>query len=353
MNILADSRLPGLTTLFSHHFTLTTYDSQEQIPALIPQHDILLCRSTLKVTPKLLANTPVQCVATASSGVDHIDAAYLTNEGIQLFDAKGCNARAVADYVVSMLAVLHQKKLLLGDKAGVVGVGAVGSQVVERLKAAGMEVVYFDPLRAMQDNSFVCCSLSDLFECDLICIHANLHETLPFSSKNLFNADILKKLKPGVAVINASRGGIVNEEALLNNLETITYCTDVYAYEPMIGKQIVDFATICTPHIAGHSLDAKYAAVVKLSKQLHRFYGFEMPAVQLPDRGKKISLSQSNWQNAVLGIYDPTNETKILKNAQNITKAFLETRQAHQFRRDFINYDVRLLNQEIKLILGY
>ena len=280
MRLLADSTLQNLPALFPSPFKLTLYHTQRELQSLLPTNDILLCRSTLKITAQLLAGSPIQCVATASSGIDHIDSTYLNEHGIKLFDAKGCNANAVADYIVATLAFLYKNSLLIGKKAGVIGIGEVGSQVVTRLRTIGFDVVCYDPLREIVDHSYPYRSLNELSTCDLLCVHANLHTSSPYPSSKLLNADFLAQLQPGTTIINAARGGIVDEDALLTTAKPITYCTDVYTNEPMINSNIINFATLCTPHIAGHSIEAKIGAVLKLSQHLHHFYGFPLPTAK-------------------------------------------------------------------------
>ena len=104
MNILADATLPSLQDWFGIPFNLSVYHSNHDLQQQLPQNNIVICRSTLRVNKKLLEGTPIKAVATASSGIDHIDSDYLTQNGIELFDAKGCNAGSVADYVLATLA---------------------------------------------------------------------------------------------------------------------------------------------------------------------------------------------------------------------------------------------------------
>lgn len=352
MKILADASLPDVSALFSQSFSLTLYQSEKEVPDLLPLHDILLCRSTLKVTAKLLAKSPLLCVATASSGTDHIDCDYLKTRDITLFDAKGCNARAVADYVIATIAYLQKNTQLLGNKAGVIGVGEVGSRVVKRLHAAGFDVLCFDPLKAGLDNNYRYCSLKEIASCDLICIHCNLHTNQPHPSVDLISTDFLGQLKPGTAIINAARGGIVNEAALLKTELPIIYCTDVYSNEPSINEKIVNFATLCTPHIAGHSIEAKQGAVIQLSQQLHRYFGFP-PPTKLAINGERLVLSNhESWQDLVLSLYNPITETLVLKAANDKKQAFLNTRQAHQYYHDFVYYDASQLSEQFKTVLG-
>ena len=240
----------------------------------------------------------------------------------------------------------------MGTLAGVIGVGEVGSRVVKRLHAAGLNVICFDPLKAQQDKHHQYVSLDDLTQCDVLCIHPNLHESPPFPSKHLLNADFLSKLKSNVIIINASRGGIIDEDALLTTNKPIIYCTDVYCEEPTINPRIIDFATLCTPHIAGHSIEAKQAAVVQISQQLHHHYGLPIPIFHSPIAPVSSNhYSDTTWQDLVLRLYNPLVETHILKTAADKKNAFLTQRQAHQHRHDFNCYKVEGINNTTRLLL--
>lgn len=331
MNILADESLPGLQAAFPKPFHVSTYAVEDEIPALLKNQDVLLCRSTLKVTAALLGNHPLKYLATASSGTDHLDHAYLQSRSIQTIDAKGANANAVADYVIASLAWLDSKKLIKGNKAGIIGMGQVGSKVFLRLLAADYEVCTYDPLK----TNFQSCELKELYNCDVLFVHAQLHHTFPFPSFNLINQQFLQQLKPGCIIINAARGGIINEQALLDNKQPLVYCTDVYLNEPTIDKRIVDMATLCTPHIAGHSLEAKYRTVALVSEQLHRIAKLPVPLYQSPLEQVLIPEKGISWQDLALSLYNPINETIELKNASHLESAFLNVRKNHINRHDF------------------
>ena len=351
VKILADETLPNLVTLFPRPFELTLYKSNAQIPSLLSDHSILLCRSTLRVNADLLSNSAIQCVATASSGIDHIDEAYLKQNNIALFDAKGSNARAVADYVVSTIAALHRLNKTLGTLAGVIGVGEVGSRVVKRLQAAGFDVICYDPFKEPNNSQYHYAALQDLTACDVLCLHPNLHASQPFPTRHLLNARFLNQLKSEAIIINASRGDIVDEDALLASLNPIIYCTDVYSKEPNINPRIIDFATLCTPHIAGHSIEAKQGAVIQLSQQIHQHYGLTCPPIAKNTDIPHVS-SECDWQDWVLSIYNPMSDTEQLKGAIDKTSAFITQRQAHTFRHDFNQYGVDAINQQMQLLLA-
>lgn len=336
MKLLADASLPNLHTLFDPCFTVIPYTDEETLKQSISDGDVLLCRTTLKVNRNLLGETSIQCVATASSGTDHLDLAYLKQQKIACFDAKGCNAQAVADYVMATLAWLEENKPPTGRLAGIIGMGEVGSQVAKRLESMAYTVIAFDPLRAEFDPTFRSVSRHELHHCDLICIHANLHDIPPYSTRQLINTPFIEGLKPGVTIINAARGDIVQEQALLSNRQPIVYCTDVYANEPNIHPGIVQFSTLCTPHIAGHSLEAKQDAVFRVCQKIHRYFSFNSPPA-IPFDPKPLTSccpGQTHMLKSILSCYNPALETAQLKTAPDKKQAFLALRQAH-YRHHF------------------
>ncbi|MBA2655578.1 MAG: 4-phosphoerythronate dehydrogenase [Tatlockia sp.] len=354
MKILADASLPGLLHAFPKPFKLSLYQNIPELVSRLAGQEILLCRASLKVNQALLGqhSQTLRFIATASSGSDHIDEDYLKANAIKLIDAKGSNARAVADYVIATLAYLQTYKNISCVKAGVIGLGEVGLKVAKRLKAIGMNVLYNDPLKAESDINFLNSPIEDLIDCDLICLHPSLHDNPPFPSRNLIDKILLNRLKPGAVMINASRGDIVNEDLILNQNNKLIYCTDVYSNEPSINKKIVEWATICTPHIAGHSVEAKFTAVAMISETLHRHLNLKPPAREFPlIKEPSVSLS-SGWQDLVLSLYNPFTETQLLKSATNLELSFKSLRLAHQNRHDFCNYSIQSSSKQTKKILG-
>jgi len=328
IHLLADTSLPQLASLFPPPFVLTRFKHPSELPTRLIGQQVLLCRSTLPVNEALLHASTLKYVATASSGTDHIDETYLTAQSITLLDAKGCNAQAVTDYVRLVLTWLKTKGLPHGKKAGVFGVGAVGSLVATLLHALGFEVCCVDPYQQTLRNAHPYVTLKHLTDCDLICIHANLHHTPPFSTTQCFNASFFDTLKPGTTIINAARGGIVDETALIKCLNPLYYCTDVYQHEPHINPNIIEKALLCTPHIAGHTVEAKNAAVESIARQLHQLYQlpFSPPLKQNIPSTQTTPTLNSN----LLSMYDPSQDTLALKQTTNHKTTFLTRRNAHQ-----------------------
>lgn len=328
IKILADASLPLLADCFPPPFALTYYQEASAIRALLADHKVLLCRSTLAVKAPLLAKHALDYVATASSGIDHLDSHYLAQEGVRIIDAKGSNANSVADYVLACLAWLHQQQTSKPVTIGIIGCGATGSIVAQRLRALGFTLLLYDPLRP----DFASCSFEQLYTCDVLCIHANLHNDAPHASRNLLNGAFLERLKANTAIINAARGHIVNEQALLTLKQPLIYCSDVFANEPTINPEIIAYAKLCTPHIAGHSIEAKADAVKMLSAKLHHCY--QLPPPSFADTPiKPYKINPATWVAQLSALYNPAVESEQMK-ASPTTQTFITLRKAHQ-RHDF------------------
>lgn len=199
--------------------------------------------------------------------------------------------------------------------------------------------MYVDPIKATYDTSRQYVNNKDLLHCNLICVHANLHKNPPYSSYHLLNESFLSKLAVNTVIINASRGGIVNESHLLMTQNHLIYCTDVFCNEPNINSKLLEFAHLCTPHIAGHSIEAKELAVRMLAEKIihhlsHDGHGQVSALTSLDQFSFK-----KGWQEQVLSIYNPLYETMHLKQANNKMHAFISQRNAHKHRHNFSFYN--------------
>ena len=341
--VLIDGSLrPYIDRLFHPSFHLTAYDSTQALRQQLCHHEVLVCRATLPVNEALLVDSTIRCVATATSGTDHVDRLYLQKQHIALLDAKGANASSVADYVVACVAYCQIHHAWQGAQIGIIGVGAVGSRVQARLQSLGFDVVGYDPVRAEKEASFRSATLETLLQSDMLCIHAALHDGPAFPSRHLLSDDLLANLQTGTVILNAARGEIVDEKALLNAHQTLYYYTDVYAHEPMISPEIVAYATVCTPHIAGHSIEARRATITTVVEKLHHHYGL---AMRFPSEDSKPIVTNvpegATWQQLVLAVYNPGAETRELKQSRLLAETFLTLRQAHRERHDFSKYQLQ------------
>ncbi len=343
IKLLADASLPNLEILFQTPFKLTCYDHADMLQSELPHHDVLLCRSTLHVTPTLLEHANLTCIATASSGTCHINKKEVEQRGITLIDAKGCNAEAVRDYMLSTFAYLKQNDLLPHHisklTVGVMGVGEVGSCIVHMLKQLGTRVVCYDPLKAEREPDFQSSSFDAFTQCDVLCIHANLHDDGENPTRHILNAQFFEAIKPNAILINAARGGLLDEQVLLSCSKPFTFCTDVYQNEPNIHPALLKRATLCTPHIAGHSIEAKINAVLKTSEAIHTLYGLRPPPrPQLPKLVNPSLTANAPWYEQALKLYNPEDETRALKGAPYPREGFITLRKAHAHRHNFSVY---------------
>jgi erythronate-4-phosphate dehydrogenase len=319
--ILADQSLPLIDQAFPKPFEITYYTPDSNLSQLLQAHDILIARSTLKLNAENLEHSRIRIILTASSGTDHIDESYLNKHHIQLFDAKGCNAHAVSDYVMCTIAHLMQRRALVPRSIGIIGFGAVGQCLFQHLSLLPCPVRIFDPYCHPPQA----CAWQEVLQSDILCVHANLHHQPPYPSFHLLNREALKMRQPHQIIINAARGGIVDEQALLEVHQGI-YCTDVYQHEPNIAPAVVQHAYQCTPHIAGHTQEAKQRAIHILSQKLHHYLkrpAPKLPSIQSPHRALE-------WPDTYLHHYDPQIETQALKSAIQLAPTFIKLRSQHQ-----------------------
>ncbi len=299
MKIVADRNIPFVDSAFGPLGELVKLDSHA-IDNLAVQHaDAVIVRSETKVDKKLLAGSEVGFVGTATIGTDHVDTEFLRNQGIGFASAPGSNANAVAEYVFTALFTLARRNesVLNGKTLGVVGVGNIGSKIVKLGEKLGMNVLQNDPplARITGDERFL--PLDDLMQADFITLHIPFTVGGTDSTFHLFDEKILSAMKPGSVVINSSRGGVVETDALKSALSrgTIGACVlDVWENEPAIDIDILSLSAIATPHIAGYSIDGK----VNATKMIYQAFCKRFNLPQTWDAGTAISQPE----NAVISL---------------------------------------------------
>jgi erythronate-4-phosphate dehydrogenase len=242
--------------------------------------EILALRSTTKVTRELLDGSKVRFVGTATIGTDHLDISYFDQAGISWCFAPGCNANSVSEYVTASLLYLACKHgiTLAGKTLGVIGVGNVGSKVVQKAHALGMRVLLNDPPRERThagNETFV--SLNQvLAEADIITCHVPLTKTGPDKTVHLADASFFANAKPGLIFLNAARGPVVDSNALLQALDSgrVSHAVlDTWEGEPDYRMDLLARVDIATPHIAGHSFEGKVMGTVMVYQAVCKHLG--------------------------------------------------------------------------------
>lgn len=280
LTTLADENIPLVHEAFAPLGTVHTTAGRSIHTADLSDVDVLLVRSVTTVDANLIGNTPLQFVGSATIGTDHIDQALLDARGIPFAHAPGSNADSVADYVIAALlqhAVCTQTELS-DCTIGVVGCGNTGSRVARRCEALGCTVLRNDPPRAVaskqskQAAPFV--SLSTLLAAaDIVSLHVPLTHTGAHPTHHLIDADALNTLHCDAWLVNTSRGGVVDANALQDALQRNQLgaaLLDVWPNEPTPPLDLVSRAAIATPHIAGYAYDGKIRGTYMLYTALCR-----------------------------------------------------------------------------------
>jgi phosphoglycerate dehydrogenase-like enzyme len=259
-----------------------------QMPALLKQAEALVIPAVGPKLPlDLFQDTRIRLVQVTGAGIDRVDAEGLRALGIPLANVPGGSNEAIAEYAISCAAALLRRYPqasaeirnggygayragyiaentdgLEGLLVGVVGLGIIGTAVARKFKQLGCRIAFYDPAPADPQAAIAleaeALGLAEMFSrCDVVTVHVPL---LP-STTDLIDADVLAKAKKGSVLIQASRGGVVNEAALADALEAghlAGAAVDVYSSEPPSPDnpllRLSDAAagrTILTPHIAG------------------------------------------------------------------------------------------------------
>ncbi|MEJ8567487.1 4-phosphoerythronate dehydrogenase [Elongatibacter sediminis] len=285
LRIVADANIPGLDTTFAQHGSVTRLNGRNLTSADLRTADILLVRSVTRVDARLLDDTPVRFVASATIGTDHLDRDWLDRNGVTWIHAPGCNADAAAQYSVAML-LLSARRLgfeLSQKTLGVVGHGNVGSRVGYLLNALGIESVriYDPPLAEAGQSEF--CSMDEISRCDIISLHVPLTRSGRWPTFHLIDRDFLRRLPAGALLVNSSRGDVVHGEALLRWLRAGKghAALDVWPGEPRPDPELIRAATVATPHVAGYSLDGKYRGTLCIYAAFREWLGKDPAAPEL------------------------------------------------------------------------
>ena len=350
MQIFADENMPLVQQFFAELGDVTLFNGRNVTASQLEHADILLVRSVTQVNADLLAlNTKLRFVGTATIGTDHIDQHYLAQRNIPFSSAPGCNAQSVTEYVLSSLWCLAQKyQWDLSEKTlGIVGVGNIGSRLARALQALNIKVLLCDPWLAEQQPGFAHTAFSQLCQqADIISFHTPLTSTGRWPTRHLLNADTLAQLKPDCAIINAARGAIVDNTALLADLQAAkqrrAVVLDVWEHEPDIMTALLPYVDIATAHIAGHSIEGKARGTEMLYQQCCQL--LQRPLKQSLDRllavpaMEKLQISPNfglpDVQNLARLLYDVRRDDALLRNYLH-SHGFDWLRKNYPPRREF------------------
>lgn len=286
----------GLTPFDDSQFEVVSVDdsSSSEFAEALAGADGLIVRSATKVTPEMLAGaSQLKAIGRAGVGVDNVDIPAATEKGVAVFNAPGGNTNAAAELTVGLMLSTARNipaanaSLLAGkwDRAtfrgvelrgktlGLIGAGRIGTEVGIRCLAFGMNVMVYDPYLTQSRISEIQSPVTDLDsvlqDADFISIHVPLSD----ETRGLIGTDALSKMKESAFLINASRGGVVDESALAHALNEGSIggaALDVYENEPLQPDSPLRDAPnlVLTPHLGAATHEAQLGVATEVAEKI-------------------------------------------------------------------------------------
>ena len=275
MKIVADKEIPFLEGVFEPYCEVVYKKGDEIVREDLMDAQVLIIRTRTHCDPALLEGTSVRMITTATIGMDHIDQEYCRSHGIKVANAAGCNAGGVMQYVFSAVYGIAARKGIKVDDAnfGIIGVGNVGSKVEQMARYLGFNVLRCDPPREAAEGPEGFCSLEYLLENSQI---VTMHVPLDDTTRGMADETFFALMQPGAIFINAARGEVINEDALIAASPKLgAIVIDTWCNEPHINEHLLDIADIATPHIAGYSYQGKENATIMAVRAVARYLGIK------------------------------------------------------------------------------
>lgn len=355
MKILVDENMPYAQALFSQIGEVKAVPGRPVPPHALADADALMVRSVTRVNQALLDGTGIKFVGTATAGTDHVDDTWLAQAGIGFSGAPGCNAIAVVEYVFSALLMLAERDgFSLQDRTvGIVGVGNVGGRLQKRLNAFGVKTLLCDPPRADNGDDGEFHDLDTLVrDADILTFHTPLFKDGPYKTWNLADSALLGRLKPGTILINACRGPVVDNAALLaclNAGQPLSVVLDVWEGEPDLDVALLDKVDIGTPHIAGYTLEGKARGTTQVFEAYTAFLGQPqhvalsslLPVPEFSTITLHGPLDQATLKRLAHLVYDVRRDDAPLRKVAGQAGEFDKLRKHYQERREWSSLTVQ------------
>lgn len=356
---------------FSNAGTTVVVPDREITREHLLDADALIVRSKTKITDELLRDTPVKFIGTATAGTDHINADWLESHGIHWCAAPGCNANSVSEYLVAALLVLRRRHGfdLEGKTIGVIGCGNVGSRVIKKCRALGMNILRNDPpLAALSSDSDFHSLETLLTESDIITLHVPLVKHDAWPTERMADSHFFEQLKPGAIFINAARGSVCDYDALLNakaDGAVSRMVIDVWSPEPAFRTDVIKRADLASPHIAGHSYEGKLNGTIACYNELCNFFeiakewniaaSLPTPEISSVDIDCTGRADEDVLHDIIQKLYDVETDDNLIREAavhNEIERArnFDRLRKNYRIRREFMNTEVRTMNASESLL---
>jgi D-3-phosphoglycerate dehydrogenase len=266
----------------------------EELIRIIPEYDALMLRSGTRVTQEIIqAGGQLKIIGRAGVGVDNIDVPAATRQGIIVVNSPEGNTIAAAEHALAMMLSLSRyipdantsikagkwdRKSYIGSEVykknlGVVGLGKIGSHVATVAKAMGMKILAYDPYISKERADRLGCTLVDLDFLFAEADYITLHIPKTPETTHLIGAQTLAKMKPTTRIINCSRGGIIDENALADAIESgkiAGAALDVFEQEPLGESRLRELGSkiVLTPHLGASTEEAQVNVAIDVAEQI-------------------------------------------------------------------------------------
>ncbi len=285
---------------------------EDELCSVIGEYDALMVRSQTKVTRKVIeSGKNLKIIGRAGVGVDNIDLEAATEKGIIVVNSPDGNTNAAAEHTVALMLAMSRNIAkaaastkqglwerskftgheVFGKTLGVIGFGKIGHHVAEVAKALGMNIFVFDPYTTKEVvEKFGAAYVEDLEQIWPVCDYITVHVPKTKETLHMINADSISKMKKGVRLINCARGGIIDETALAQALETgqvAQAAVDVFETEPDITASALSKTTgdiLMTPHLGASTEEAQLNVAIDVAQQIKEVLsgGSARSAVNIP-----------------------------------------------------------------------
>lgn len=294
--LISDKMDPNAARIFTEmgcDVDVITGETPEQLIARIGEYDGLAIRSSTKVTKEVLdAATRLKVIGRAGIGVDNVDIPYASSKGVVVMNTPFGNSITTAEHAIAMMFALARQipeanaqtqaglwpkngfmgVEVTGKTLGLIGAGNIGSIVASRAIGLRMKVVAFDPFLSPERAVELGVEKVELDELLARADFITLHTPLTDQTRNILSRENLAKTKKGVRIINCARGGLIDEAALKDALDSgqvAGAALDVFQTEP--AKESPLFGTpnfICTPHLGASTNEAQVNVALQVAEQL-------------------------------------------------------------------------------------
>ncbi len=319
MKLIIDDACYAYEKIFGDFGNITPMAGRDINANSVKNADVLIVRSRTRIDEKLLAGSCIKFVGSTVAGLDHIDQNYLKDNNIAFFSAQGCNAMAVAEFVISAIVNLADKHSFdyRNKTLGIIGVGNVGSRLAAKAELLGIKTLLNDPPRQDQEDLPHFVDLNSALSADIVSFHTPLSFDGKHPSYQLLNENNFHHISKKTILFNAARGGVIKEE-IWQKTSTLENIIDCWENEPNINQTLQKNAYWATPHIAGHSVDAKFMGSFMVYQALCDFLNITQnkDIKHLINPGS-LSVDQKNLKDTLTEIYDFQQDTNAIQNLNN------------------------------------